>query len=316
VPEPLVSVVVSTYNRPARLERLMASLRAQQLARESFEVIVVDNGSDPATGAVIAAEWARPGLQLRSVRHTATLGPAGGRNSGWRIARGRLVAFIDDDCAADGEWLAAGLRAHALHPAAVVQGRTEPDPRDLHDEGPLSRTVRVESLGPQYEACNIFYPRELLETLGGFDERFGVLPAGEDTDLAWRAIERGAQTLFAQDAVVFHAIERLGMRGSLRFASRWGAGLRVFHDHPQTRVMLYRGLFWNVWHYLLWRSLLAVIAPRALRRLILARHLRALRKRALEVGAGPWFVPFLLAHDAVECWSVARGAVRHRTLVL
>jgi GT2 family glycosyltransferase len=316
VSEPLVSVVVSTYNRPARLERLLASLREQQLPLQSFEVIVVDNGSGPTTGEVIAAESARPGLQLRTVRHATTLGPAGGRNSGWRIARAPLVAFVDDDCAADGQWLAAGLRAHERDPKAVIQGRTRPDPADIENDGPLSRTVRVESLGPQYEACNIFYPRELLESLGGFDEGFGALPAGEDTDLAWRAIECGTRTLFAEDALVFHAIERLGMRGSLRFASRWGEGVRVFRDHPQTRSMLYRGLFWNVWHYLLWRSLLAAIAPRALRRLILARHLVALRERAVQAGAGAWFVPFLLIHDGVECWSVARGAVRDRTLVL
>ena len=80
--------------------------------------------------------------------------------------------------------------------------------------------------------------------------------------------------------------------------------------------MLYRGLFWNVWHYLLWRSVLALLAPRWLRRLLLARHLAELRKRAREAGAGRWAVPFLLAHDAVECWAVARGALRYRTPVL
>jgi hypothetical protein len=80
--------------------------------------------------------------------------------------------------------------------------------------------------------------------------------------------------------------------------------------------MLHRRVFWNVWHYLLWRSLLAFVAPRALRRLILARHLLVLRRRARRAGAGAWLVPFLLLHDAVECWSVARGAIRYRTLVL
>jgi hypothetical protein len=80
--------------------------------------------------------------------------------------------------------------------------------------------------------------------------------------------------------------------------------------------MLYRRVFWNVWHYLLWRSLLALAAPAWLRRLVLARHLRELSIRAREQGAGPAGIPFLLAYDVVECWSVARGALRHRTLVL
>jgi glycosyltransferase involved in cell wall biosynthesis len=316
VSEPLVSVVVSTYNRPDRLRRLLDSLRDQDLRADEFEVIVVDNGSDSATADVIEREAARPGLRLRSVRHERTLGPAGGRNSGWKLARAHLVAFTDDDCIADRRWLTAGLRAYSEDREAVIQGATRPDPAELINDGPLSRMVLVDSLGPQYEACNIFYPRQMLGSLGGFDERFGAVPAGEDTDLAWRAIALGATTVFAPDALVFHAVERLGMGGMLRFAGRWGAGVRVFADHPETRSMLYRRVFWNVWHYLLWRSLLGLAAPRPLRRLILARHLLELRKRARRAGGGAWLVPFLLLYDAVECWSIARGAIRQRALVL
>jgi hypothetical protein len=50
------------------------------------------------------------------------------------------------------------------------------------------------------------------------------------------------------------------------------------------------------------------------------RHLLELRRRAREAGAGswsvPWAVPYLIVHDVVECWAVARGAARYRTLVL
>jgi hypothetical protein len=41
-----------------------------------------------------------------------------------------------------------------------------------------------------------------------------------------------------------------------------------------------------------------------------------LAERARDVGSGGWAVPFLLLHDTVELWAVARGAVRYRTLVL
>src|SRR5438270_1068769 len=59
VAEPLVSVVVSTYNRPDRLARLLSALCAQTLPRAAFEVVVVDNGSGPETGAVLARESSR-----------------------------------------------------------------------------------------------------------------------------------------------------------------------------------------------------------------------------------------------------------------
>lgn len=316
VAAPLVSVVISTRNRPVRLARLLAGLRAQTLTSATFEVVVIDDGSGPATDTVIAGEIARAELALRTVRHPVARGPAAGRNSGWRLARAPLIAFTDDDCVPDAHWLSVALNVAEQHPEAIIQGVTEPDPSELANEGLLTRSVRIERLGPQYETCNIFYPRSVLESLNGLDERFGLSPGGEDTDLAWRAIGAGCETVFAGEAIVFHAVEPVGMRGMLRIAARWTSTTRVFADHPQTRSMLYRRVFWNVWHYLLWRSLLAMLGPRWLRRMVLTMHVQQLRKRARLEGAGAWAMPFLLVHDLVECWAVARGGARHRTLVL
>jgi glycosyltransferase involved in cell wall biosynthesis len=316
VTAPLVSVVVSTYNRPARLAALLDGLRSQTLGAARFEVIVVDNGSGPETGRVLRARVAAGGLALRTERRAVTAGPAGGRNTGWRLARAAQVAFTDDDCRPEPRWLAALLAAAEARPGAIVQGVTLPDPAQRHREGLFSHTVRIETLGPQYETCNILYPRALLEQLGGFDESFGLRPAGEDTDLAWRAIGLGAPTVLASGAVVHHAVEPVGARGQLRVAARWGPVVRVIAAHPETRAMLYRGCFWNVWHYLMWRSVLAAAGPVWLRRLVLVRHLMSLRRRASEGGAGAAAIPFLLIHDLVECWAIARAAVSHGTLVL
>jgi glycosyltransferase involved in cell wall biosynthesis len=313
---PLVSVVVSTYNRPARLARLLDGLSAQTLARSRFEVVIIDNGSEAETARLLDSERRRDRMRLVVARHPVTLGPAGGRNTGWRLARAPMVAFTDDDCVPAPGWLHAALAVAAEHPRAVIQGPTLPDPTDAGQTGLLSHTVRIAGLGPQFETCNIFYPRAVLEALQGFDESFGPAPAGEDTDLAWRAIESGCDTAFAAQAIVHHAVQRVGARGMLRIAARWSMVTRVFADHPQTRSLLYRRVFWNVWHYLLWRSLFALAAPPWLRRLLLARHVRELSARAREHGAGPGAIPFLIVHDAVECWAVARGAVRNRTLVL
>ena len=239
-------------------------------------------------------------------------GPAAARNTGWRAARAPLVAFTDDDCVPTPQWLQAGLEAG--RPDTIVQGVTQPDP--YQPSGLLTRTVQVDSLGPQYETCNIFYPRQALESLDGFDEGYGLTPGGEDTDLAWRAIEAGLSTALAPEALVHHAVERLGPAGMLRIAARWTTPMRMFADHPATRAMLHRGLFWNVWHYLMWRSVLALFGPRWLRQVVLTLHLLELRRRARQSGAGSWAIAFLLVYDLVECWAVARGALRYRTPVL
>jgi GT2 family glycosyltransferase len=316
VPGPQISVVVATHDRPLRLARLLAGLRAQTLAPDRFEVVVVNDGSGPATADVLAAPSEAGALALHTVRHERALGPGAARNTGWRAAQAPLIAFTDDDCVPTARWLEEILLVHRAHPRAVIQGPTQPDPAELPGAGVFSRTVEIRGLGPQYETCNIAYPRETLDALGGFDERFGLRPGGEDTDLAWRAIATGHPTVFAQEAAVHHAVERLGPLGKLRVASRWTETMRIFAEHPQTRKMLTRGMFWNVWHYLLLRSLLALALPAWARRFLIARHLIELRRRAHRDGAGSWAIPYLLVHDLIEFGSVARGAIRYRTPVL
>ena len=298
--EPRVSVVAATRDRPGRLAALLEALRAQTLGVPEFEVVVVDDGSEAETRRLLDDAQKRDDLALRVVRHDPPRGPGGARNAGWRAARGALVAFTDDDCRPAPAWLAAGLAAHERVPEAVVQGRTEPDPGERDRLGPFSRTVHV-------------------ERLGGFDEDFGLRPGGEDTDLAWRAIELGRPTAFCEEALVFHAVLELGALGALRDATRWSETVRVFARHPGARTMLDHRVFWNVWHYLLVRSLLALLLPRRLRALrwaILARHALALNDRARTLGGGPRQLPLLIVYDVVETVAVARGAARHRTLVV
>ena len=54
--------------------------------------------------------------------------PARHRNLGWRAARAPLVAFTDDDCRPEPDWLEVLLAAARRHPSAIVQGATRPDP--------------------------------------------------------------------------------------------------------------------------------------------------------------------------------------------
>lgn len=207
--------------------------------------------------------------------------------------------------------MAAALPAAERHSGAIVQGLTDPIADERHDNGLLAHTVRIATLGPQYETCNIVYPRAMLAALDGFDESFGSEPAGEDTDLAWRALAAGHTAVLAPDAIARHAVVVQSPHEALRRAGRWGAVVRVFARHPDARVMLHRRCFWNVWHYLMWRSLLSIPAPRWLRCLVLTRHPVLLTHRAREAGVrGPGLiaaVPFLAIHDAVECAASPAG---------
>lgn len=317
---PRASVVVATRNRASRLAALLASLRRQTLPVSQFEVIAVDDCSTDATPAVLGREQEAGVLDLRAIRRTARGGSAAARNDGWCAARAPLVAFTDDDCVADRRWLERAVEAWQRNPGAVIQGRTDPIPEELDGPGLVySHTLAIHSLGPFYETCNVFYPRELLERLAGFDSRSFPGWGGEDTDLAWRAIEAGAPTEFCDGARVYHAVARLGPLGKLRHAARWTPAVQVYRRHPGVRQHLTAGVFFKGSHYLLFRVIVAAILPRRLwpiRRWLALAYFVDLRRRGRREGGTILDGPYFLVHDLVEFAAIARGAIRYRTLVL
>jgi GT2 family glycosyltransferase len=247
-------------------------------------------------------------------------GPAQARNDGWHAARAPLIAFTDDDCEAAPGWLAAGLTAARANPGAVIQGRVDPLPAETDRLSPFVRTLRVHGDGPYYQTCNIFYPRELLERLGGFDAAAYPLPGGEDTDLGWRAIEAGAPTAYAPEAQVFHAVSEIGALGRLRVAARWSRSLQVYSRHPEARRLVFtRRLFWKPWHYTLTRALLALLLPRRLRHLrvfLIAPYVDSLLVRCEYEHGRVWHTPFYVAEDVVEVVAALRASVRYRMIVI
>jgi glycosyltransferase involved in cell wall biosynthesis len=318
--DPRVSVVFATHNRAARLRELLQSLRGQELDTAEFEVVVVDDASSDETPAVLADAEAAGGLALRWLRLDPGRGPAAARNAGWRAARAPLVAFTDDDCVASPGWLSAYLEGAAANPGRLLQGPTQPRPDELDADGPFSRTLRVSALGPYFQTCNVAYPRELLERVGGFDSDTFTVPGGEDADLAWRSMATGAGAAFVPEARMFHAVSRLGPVGRLRVAWRWSETVRIFARHPGLRRQeLTHRIFWKRTHYLLFRALLALLLPRRLRPLgwwLAYPYAAHFRTRGQVEGGGLAMAPYYLVHDLVEVAAMLRGSARYRTLVL
>ncbi len=95
-----VSVVIATCNRASWLQDTLLSLTAQ--TRPPDEVVVVDNGSEDTTKEVISSFGDR--LNIKYI-YEAVRGIPYARNRGIRNASGDIIAFIDDDCIADENWL-------------------------------------------------------------------------------------------------------------------------------------------------------------------------------------------------------------------
>ena len=108
------SIVIPTYNKLAHLKATLESMEALDHARESFEIVVVDDGSDDGTAPFLSG--ARFNFGLRVLRHEKNRGRAAARNSGIRQARGRVVVFLDDDMDVTPGLLTAHLKKQAEEP--------------------------------------------------------------------------------------------------------------------------------------------------------------------------------------------------------
>jgi GT2 family glycosyltransferase len=295
----LISVVVAAHARADRLRTLLSALAPQEC-----EVIVVADGASPEVHAVLEA------AAVRVLRLDPGRGPAAARNAGWRAADTELVAFTDDDCLPAPDWVAA--LTGAAGDGAAVQGRVEPLPAERERLGPFARTLVVEAAGPFFQTANMLYPRAVLERLGGFDEIFPA-PAGEDTDLGWRARDAGVEIRYAPDALVWHAVHQPGWRGLVRDAPRWGSAVHLVRKHPGIRAHFHHRYFWKPAHE---RLLLAALGLLLRRPVALVPWLLVHR---LEHGSAASLLRALPAHlavDAAEVVALARGSLAARTLLL
>ena len=316
---PEIAVVVPSHDRPLRLRWLLNALEEQTLAPDAFEIVVVHDGAGPAgaeTERLLAEHPLRRAGRLRHLHLTPGSGsPGRQRNTGWQSSAAELIAFTDDDCRPEPEWLERLVEAAGENPGAVVQGATRADPFEVELlKAPHARTIEVEPPGPFGQACNIVYPRDALERTAGFAEQ---LSAGEDTDLALRVRERGVDYVGAPHALVNHAVTAPSLAATVAAAGRWSDLAYVVAEHPRMRERLAGGVFWRGSHAALLAAGLGIATRRRIPALAAAlpylylRGPRSPRPRSLVAGLAR--LPGRVAVDTAEIVACARGAVRHRT---
>lgn len=239
-----ISVIVPTYRRPHRIQRLVRALADQTIDAGVWELIVVDDGS----GADLDDLYDHLGegfpARFRVLRTERNGGPDPARNVGWRAAAAsEFLAFLDDDVLPDRSWLEAGRRALEADPTVgVVQGLTTAPPGVAPEELPewwLWREVAAPT--PYFEGCNIFYRRRALEVVGGFTVDLGM--HGNDSATGWAVIEAGWARGFAPDARVVHDVERRSLRWWIGNGTAERAMVAAAARHPGYRSEA----FWRPW---------------------------------------------------------------------
>lgn len=199
-----ISVVVPTYNRPDLLDRCLRALAAQVFDATRFEIIIVDDGPHQATQNV-AEKWSRElkvtGPRVIYIPSDGPHGPAAARNRGWQSASGAVIAFTDDDTIPYRDWLASGLAAFDGNVQAAWGRIVMPfsgTPTDYERDAKGLETA-------EFVTANCFCLKQVLEDLGGFDERF-QLAWREDADLYFRLLQADIAIAHVPQAVVEHPI--------------------------------------------------------------------------------------------------------------
>ena len=197
-----VSIIIPTFNGAARIGNCLDAL-ANQVARHSAEILVVDDGSTDGIKEVVGRY---PGVRLIS---QANAGPAAARNHGAQEAQGAIILFTDDDCVPMPDWLDAMLEPFKDPEVVGAKGVYRTRQKRL-----AARFVQIEYEDRYHlmaglenidfiDTYSAAFRRDRFLEMTGYDTSFPVACA-EDIELSYRMSSRGWKMKFVPNAIVYH----------------------------------------------------------------------------------------------------------------
>ena len=241
-----LSVVIPTHNRKEILRRSLEALFDQTLPHESYEIVIVDDGSTDETEARVREMMLTSPVRLRYY-YQSNRGPAAARNLGIREAEAEVILLIDDDVIASPSLLRTHLQEHQAASRIAVLGKTE-----IHSEitpTPFLEFITASELLVAFDriesgqdvpyryfvTSNVSLRKEHLWEVGMFDEGFKS-PGYEDTELAYRLSQHGIQTVYNPRAVAYH-LDPMTLESFIHRQRRVGRNAVIFQrKHPELRV--------------------------------------------------------------------------------
>ncbi len=222
------AVIVTTGLTPFLWDAVNSVLKC-----DPFEVIVVSRAEvdDPPNLRNVKIKVA-PGLNISAARNLAI-----------SLSRGEILAFTDDDCTVDEDWLTRGTAYFQDERIAMVGGPgvTHPDDPVMSKCAGAVLASRVGTLSSSYRyfagsakvfeakevnvsACNLFLRRAVLQAIGYFDE---VVQPCEENELIERIRSSGGKCLYSSECVVYHHRRPL-LRPFLKQISFYAYGRALF----------------------------------------------------------------------------------------
>lgn len=252
------TVVVPVRDGAATISRTLAALRSQSVSADTYEVIVVDNGSRDATCAIARDTGVR-------LVEASTPGPSAARNVGLAAAVAPIVAYVDADIVPTRRWLDALLAPFDDTHVGVVGGRTLSLKPTTTAEHYVAQSGRFEPHNnvlretfPFAPSQNLAVRRSLAIAVGGWSEE---LTTAEDVDFCYRCTRSDHRLAYAPQAVVLHH-ERSSASALRRQAFSYGRGAaEMYLRYPEVvdwsprrtihvgRVLASRSLDALIWQF-------------------------------------------------------------------
>ena len=245
MPNPQISAIICTHNRDSYLGAAIDSLLAQEFP-EDYEVIVVDNASTDHTRSVVEQRLPHPRLHYI---YETTVGLSVARNTGAKVAKAPILAYLDDDAEATPQWLRSLYQVYQEHEKVAIAGGkvtllwpsgvTHPNwisdnlagTLGLYDLG--DRVQFIENPGQTPRGLNYSLRRSFLEQIGGFDLNLGRvgtrLLSNEELHMTQRALESHWQVAYIPDALVAHNVAPERIHPTWFLNRSWWQGISEYY---------------------------------------------------------------------------------------
>jgi len=188
------------------------ALLTQKFSKRRYEIIVVSDGPDTETQALMRDLCKNKVTPLRFLSMPTKKGPAAARNYGWLNARSKIIAFTDDDCLPDQYWM------------KEIAENMNPDKEEAmtgnvivpHGNRPTDYEKNTAGLElADFITANCACTRAALLKIGGFDEQF-QMAWREDSDLEFKLIRENIPVKHLETAIVVHPVRK----------AKWGISIK------------------------------------------------------------------------------------------
>ncbi len=240
----IVTVVIPTYNRKEMLKETLNSLFNQTYPKDKYEIIVCDGGSIDGTEDIVKELIEISPCVLRYLKEE-NRGVSSARNLGIANAAADIIGFTDDDCVVSNTWIENAVPYFNNKIVGGVMGSTRPQKSPTQKIFKVVHFIQIEEFDGSYATCNIFYKKNVLLEVGGFDTKLQI---GEDTDLGWRVKNKNYRICFDENILVYHIVLYRTIIQHLRSLRKYKSIVLLYKKHPEHRNNLFLGFIYNKKH--------------------------------------------------------------------